>query len=482
MTLRKQAASGARWTAVSTIATTLFQFLQLAILARLLSTTDFGLMSMIMVVLGFTQAYADMGISNAIIHHQDATRDQLSSLYWLNILVSVIVFIVILSISPLIIGFFKEPKLAVLLPWAAIVFLITPIGQQFQILLQKELSFRPLAIIEASGALMGSITAIGFAFGGAGVFSLILGQLANSTVKSISLASIGFRRWRPKLRFKKEDIRGYVGFGLFQMGEKSINYFSANVDYLIIGRCLGADVLGVYTLAYQLVVVPLTKINPILTRVAFPIFAKIQNDTDLLQRGFLAISRMLAYISFPLLIGLGVTSPLIIPVCFGEKWMLCVPLIQVLVIVGMVKTLLNPTGAVYLAKGRADIGFYWNLFVALVNTLVFWVAVKYSVHYVAGSYAILCILYFIISRSILRRIIGLSWTSYLRVLYMPFIFSILMGCFVYAFSSIRCIRMSNVVLLFTQILFGGLFYLSLLIIFQKKYLLEMVPLLLNKKD
>ena len=106
MSLKKQAVSGVKWSGISMGAVTGFQFITLAVLARLLSPSDFGLMGMIMVVVGFAQAFADMGISNAIIHRQDATKNQLSSLYWLNIIAGIIVFFVVCASAPIVVGFY----------------------------------------------------------------------------------------------------------------------------------------------------------------------------------------------------------------------------------------------------------------------------------------------------------------------------------------------------------------------------------------
>jgi len=137
--LQKKATDGVKWTGLSALITTVLQLLQILVVARLLQPEDFGLMSMVTVVIGFAQAFADMGISNAIIHRQDADRDQLSSLYWLNILAGIIVCVVTIALSPLIVSFYNQPRLSSLIIWGAIIFLVTPIGQQFQMLLQKEI-------------------------------------------------------------------------------------------------------------------------------------------------------------------------------------------------------------------------------------------------------------------------------------------------------------------------------------------------------
>jgi lipopolysaccharide exporter len=477
--LKRQAASGAKWTTASTIGTSALHFVQLAVLARLLSPQDFGLMAMIMVVLGFAQAYADMGISKAIIYRQDATREQLSSLYWTNIMAGVAVFIIVFASIPLIVRFYNEPRLFSLLPWSALIFLITPVGHQFQILLQKELSFKPLAVIEISSAVAGAVTAVGSALAGLGVFSLILGQLANSTVKAFSLTGIGFRRWRPGLRFKKTDLKGYMSFGLYQMGEKSVNYFSANIDYIMIGKFLGADILGFYTLAYQLIIFPLKKINPILNRIAFPVFARVQNDDGLLRSGFLEVTKILSYISFPLLIGLGVTAPLFVPLVLGDAWLPSIGLVQILVLVGLFKTLGNPTGSVLLAKGRADIGFKWNVFVAAINTLVFYGAVQYGLYQVAWSYVILSFIYFCLFRFILKKVIGLTWGIYLKELMWPFFLSMGMGLLVFLFQ-ITQFSFSKSTTLITQICCGVFIYLMMVLLFQKRYFIDLVKLFFQR--
>lgn len=435
--LQEKAAAGIKWTSMSALITTSLQFLKLPIIARLLQPEDFGLMAMVTVVMGFAQAYADMGISNAIIYRQDVTRNQLSSLYWLNIFAGVIVFALIITSSPLIVRFYQEPRLSSLIFWAALNFLITPVGQQFRILLQKELKFNQLAKVEVTAATSSFLVAIVTAWLGQGVFALIWGQLTNTICSSALLARLGWTTWRPKLHFKRADIKSYVGFGLYQMGERSINYFSANVDYIVIGKFLAPETLGVYTLAYQLVTMPLTKLNPILTRVAFPLFAKKRMDNAALRRGYLGVSKLLALIIFPLLVGLAVSSPLVIPIVFGSQWESAIPIIQILALVGILKTLGNPSGSIILAKGRADLGFKWNILVATINLLIFVLIAPYGMYAIAWSYTVLSFIYFILGYKILiNHTIQLSFRNYISVLLTPFFITFLASISLYLSSVI----------------------------------------------
>lgn len=367
MTLTQQARVGTFWTGLSSLVGLIVHFGQLVILARLLSPVDFGLAAMVMVVIGFARVYADAGVSNAIIYRQDNTAQALASLYWLNIGIGVALFLLVVLATPAIVNFFDEPRLATILPLAGLAMLVIPFGQQFQALLQRSLQFRLLAIIEISASLIGASIAISFAIEGFGVLALIYGFLANAFIHSACLVVVGIRRWRPTLHFKLSDMRGYFSFGLYQLGERSINFLNQRVDQLLLGALLGALSLGFYNLAFALAIFPVSRLNPVLTRVAFPIFAKIQDNDAQILRGFMIMQRIISLMNFPILVGIAVTAPFYVPVILGPQWEPSILLIQILAFVGLLRATGNPVGALLLAKGRAKLGFFWNLGVVLVQ-------------------------------------------------------------------------------------------------------------------
>ncbi|MBN2569927.1 MAG: MOP flippase family protein [Deltaproteobacteria bacterium] len=426
MTLKQKAVSGIKWTGVSMAVVTALQFITLAVLARYLAPFDFGLMGMIMVVMGFAQAFADMGISNAIIHRQDATRDQLSSLYWLNMLVGVLVFCIIWASTPLVVIFYREPRLYDLLHITAVIFLITPVAQQFQILLQKNLNFNGLAKIEMATALVNSTVSIGAGMASLGVYALVYGQLAGTIARVALLCGVGWRDWHPSLHFSRRDLKGYVSFGLYQMGERTVNYLSAHMDYIIIGRFLGPAALGFYTLAYQLVTFPLTKVNPVITKVIFPVFSIIQNDNESFRKGYVRVINYIAFITFPMLIGLFIVAPEFIILLFGERWVASAFVLQILCMVGLFKSLGNPVGAVLLAKGRADIGFYWNVFIMIIVGVAVIIGVNWGINGVAIAILLLQIPLFLIIQPIVNRLIDLKMIQYLKPLFTPLVCSLAM--------------------------------------------------------
>jgi O-antigen/teichoic acid export membrane protein len=430
--LREQAAHGVRWTSVSMATTTVVGVLQVAILARLLSRADFGLLAMIMTVVGFAQVYADMGFSAAIIYRQDATRDELSTLYWMNLAASFGLFFVMVATSPAVAVFYHQPGLQTAMIWASAIFLITPFGQQFQMLLQKQLLFKRLSVIEMLASVLGLCVAVTAALAHQGVYALIWGQLANAGTKSLLLAVYGWRNWRPHLHLRFGDLKGYLGFGLYQMGENSVYYWAANADYLFIGRFLGATPLGVYTIAYQLVVMPLVKLTPVLTRVSFPVFAKRQDDDPALRRGYCKVIELVAFVSWPLLVGLAATAPVAVLVLYGRRWTASILLVQLLVPMGMIQAIGGPSGSLFNAKGRADIGFWYNVGSSIVTVGVLYVAVHIGVAAVAASHSLISIATMPAELYLLWRVSRLRPLEYVRQLAAPAVTSGIMGVCVYA--------------------------------------------------
>lgn len=361
MFLKAKTISGVKWTTTSTIIVTVIQLLQLSILTRFLAPTDFGLIAIVMVVIGFSQAFLDMGISNAIIYKQNITNEQLSTLYWLNVFMGCVLFILISAASPLVASFYKEPQLTKLIVLVGLTFLIQPFGQQFMVLWQKEMRFAEMSKIDIATKSLSLVVSVIFAYLGYGVFALVYGALAAVMLQTVLFVAMGLKEHRPQLLFRLGEIREFVGFGAYQMGERTVNYFNSQIDVIIIGKLLGTEVLGVYNIAKQLIMRPAQIINPVITKVTFPAMAKVQNDTAILRRVYLQTVNYLSSVNFPIYAMMIVLAPEIVLFLFGSKWMTAVPIVQILSIYGAVRSTGNPIGSLMLAKGRANLGFYWNL-------------------------------------------------------------------------------------------------------------------------
>ncbi len=472
-TLRSRAATGVKWTVISSGVTACSELIRNIVLARFLFPVDFGLMAMVTVVMGLAQMYCDMGMSAAIIHRQDATKDQLSSLYWLNIFSGWTVFALTLLCTPIIVKFYGEPRLTPLLKAVALVFLIIPISSQFENLLQKELLFDMLAKRDVITSLVQTAVSVILAILGFGVWSLVYGFIANAILRSLLLMPVGFARFRPSFHFRRADLKGYVGFGLFQLGERTAYYVGQRSDLLLIGSLLGAKALGYYSFAFYLAAQPLSRINPILTKVAFPAFSQVQDDPVRLKRGYMKLLGILTTFNAPLLIGLAAVAPWLVPAVFGPKWFESILLVQILSFVTLLRSINNPIGSLQYAKGRADLGFIWHGVVLLLSIPIVYLAcrtgqvsrVAWALLAFQSSLAIP--LYMMMVRPLLGKCAG----EYLRVIVKPICVAVVMGIVVMAWGKVMHL-VSIRIDLAIQVLLGASVYLAVLWISQKQTFLD----------
>ena len=386
--LRRRATSGARWTGTATGTRIALQFVQLAILARLLQVQDFGLMAMVNVVLAFGQTFADSGVSNAIIHYRDAKREELSSLYWLNVISGLVVCVAMWFVSPLAARVYHQPPLVNLLRVSSVVFVIGPLGQQFQVLFERDLRFKRLAGIEMGAMVVSSIAGIVLALAGNGVWSLVWATILNSVVKALALAVIGWSTWRPMIHFMPRECRRFLRFGVYQMGEKTLNLLGQHLDKIVIGIVMGAVPLGYYDMASRLISRPYQIINPVFTRVAFPVFSAVQKDRNRLRKGYLELMEVLNALTIPLYVGMVSLAAPFVLVQLGSKYAPSIELLQILSIVGLAFALSSPAGSLILACGRADLGFYLNVLRTGLILVAIWIGAKWQLVGIAWAMVI----------------------------------------------------------------------------------------------
>jgi len=435
MNLKQKTLSGIKWTSMSSIIIAVIQIVQLSVLAHYLEPSDFGLMAIVTIIIGFSALFLDLGISASIIHKQDITHVQLSSLYWLNIASGLVLFIIIYSLAPFLANFYNEAELVPIIQLLALNFVISSLGSQYGLLFQKALRFNTMAKIGILSVSIGLIIAISLAMYGYGVYSLVYSSLISTIVSSFMNIFIGIKEHRPSLIFKYREITSMLSFGAFQMGERTLNYFNSQFDTILIGKLLGVEALGIYTVAKNLSMRPAQIINPIITRVTFPIMAKVQNDTIQLKSIYLKTINYLSSVNFPIYVLIAILAEPIILTLFGKKWSDSINVLQVLSLYGAIRSTGNPIGSLQLARGRADLGFYWNLGLFLFFPITIYMGSHWGLKGVTYSLLSLMIAisipnwYFMV-----KPLCGATFKEYFWQIIKPFIFAVIAGLSAYAIS------------------------------------------------
>ncbi|WP_421829941.1 MOP flippase family protein [Larkinella sp.] len=460
MDTKKKAIDGGKWITISTIISTAFQFLQVSILARLLEPAAFGIVSVCMLIINFFFIFSNLGFSNSIIYKQESDRKVLSTLYFLGLMLGISMYFIIYFSSPLIVEFYKEPKLAKVVKLAAFYFPIIYCGQIYLFILQKELRFRSVALIEIMGAVSGTIVAITLAYSGYEETSLIYGQLAMQSVRTLLSIGLGFRLFIPMFYFNVTTIREHLRFAVFNVGDSLLGYIQGNCDNILVGSLLGLKSLGYYTIAYQLAVFPINKLNPIILQVAYPILAKMKENSDELKKSYIKILDLISFLNFPLLAGLFITADSLIPLFYGPGWENTIPLIHIFVLQSMCSCLAHPLFTIAYTKGKPNLLFYLNLVTLLVKLpLLYFFGKQWEVTGIALAFFTSTFVNLVLGFFIANHLIGAFIKEFLSNIYKPVLFCLFMVSAIMLYKSF--LGYDGIVNTVAQIALGGLVYLAL---------------------
>lgn len=413
MSLKQKTISGTKWTTVATIVIAITSIVKLSVLTRFLDKADFGLMALVNVVLGFMTLFMDMGLTSAILHKQNITQNEYSSLYWLNIIFSVLLMFLIMGFSPFLAGFYEEKELTTLLVLMSLSLFISALGRQFKTIKQKALEFKFISIVDICAVVMSLILAIILALLDYGVYALVYSALLNFILTNTIYLIVGIKSHPITFHFKWKETHSFLKIGMYQVGGQIVNYFNRDLDTLIVGKLLGAEILGGYSLAKQLVFRPASLINPILTKVAAPALAKLQSSKDQLKAGYLKLLNIVSTLNFLAYVLLAILAYPIVLFLYGNDFIHIVPLVQLLCLYMYLRSLGNPVGSLVTATGRTDLEFYWNCFALLAMPVFIFLGAQFNVNGIAIGLSLFMLLAFYpFYRLLVCKMIDVSFTEY----------------------------------------------------------------------
>lgn len=415
MSIKKQAIRGTKWTALATIFIAVTSIIKLSVLTRYLDKEDFGLMALVTVVLGFMGLFMDMGINTAILHVQNIKKQVYASLYWLNFMFSVFLFLIIGLVASPVSDFYDEPELKKLLYIMGLSLIISAFGRQFKTIEQKALNFKFISILDIFSAVISLIVAIILAVQGYGVYALVYSALAQFAISNLVLLFVGIKRNGLLLHFKYEETSRFLKIGIYQVSGQIINYFNRDLDTLLVGKLLGTEVLGGYSLAKQLVFRPASLINPILTKVAAPSLALYQNDNDALKRNYLKLINLVSTLNLGAYLFVALFAPFIVSILYGSTFAYIAPIVQILCLYMYLRSTCNPIGSLVVATGRTDLEFYWNIFALLSMPISIYIGSFYGIYGVAWSLSLYMILtVYPFWRLLIKKMINVNFVDYLQ--------------------------------------------------------------------
>lgn len=365
MSLKKELFTGVTYNAISKYSGIIVSLIVSAVLARLISPEDFGIIAIAMVIITFFSIFSDLGIAPAIIQNKELTKDNLSDIFsftvWLGLGISICFFFS----SWLISSYYNIDKLVNICQILSVNLFFVTINIVPNALLYKNKEFRFIAFRTFIIQLAGGIISIIAALNGAGLYALLI----NPIFSSIVLFIVNIVRYPQtlKFRFNSSSIKIIFSYSSYQFLFNLINYFSRNLDKLLIGKYMGMIPLGYYEKSYRLMMLPLQNISYAITPVMHPIFSDYQNDLKKLSLSYLKIVRLLAFVGLPLSVLLWFTSSEIVLIIFGSQWINSIPVFQILSLSVGIQIILSTSGAIFQAANATKLLFISGLISTILN-------------------------------------------------------------------------------------------------------------------
>lgn len=414
-----KAKKGVQWTTLSTIIQIGSQILKISLLARYLDKSDFGLVALVTVVLGFCNLFADLGFSTGILHRQDISQREYSSLYWSNFLFSLVLYAIVLALSPYISFFYDQPEMTQIIPILCTNVIISSIGRQFRTVCYKELRFKIVSLIDVVAEVLSLIVAFVLAILDFGVYSLVFSVVLQCITSNILLLIFNLGKYPITFEYSTKCLKPFLKIGLYQVGAQTLNYFSRDMDVLIIGKFLGADMLGGYSLAKQLVMRPYCIINPIINKVAAPYYATLQNNYELLRKQYFKCVGFVTGINAILYFIICLLAYPIVYVLYGKQYVDITLVVQILCLFMLDRAIGNPIGSLLAATGRTNLDFTWNIIYMIVLPLFIFIGVLLgTTTYIALLMDLSSILLFYPNwHVVIKPILGGTFSEYVRTIF-----------------------------------------------------------------
>jgi teichuronic acid exporter len=328
---KKLVASGIFWNLIQLIINQAFNFILKLALAKLLFPSEFGVVGMATVFTGFVQVLNDLGVGAALVQRKESSlrKEHYHTAFWTGVIWSVILFLVMsFGIGPLAAIFYKKPILESIIPVLSIGILISPANLVHKAQLTKQMNFKKLAFIDNTSNIVVGIIALLLAFKGAGVWALVFNSVGN--VFFAMPLFFNATKWKPAFIMEKQAFKDVFGFGVYTTGSNILNYLYNNIDYLLIGKLLGATSLGIYTLAFVLTDTFRGRLMAVINNVMYPIYGRKQNDIISLKKYYLKVVLFNCLFIFPVMIFFVVEGNSFIVNVFGAKWHETVAPLQIL--------------------------------------------------------------------------------------------------------------------------------------------------------
>lgn len=412
--LSKQAVQSTVWAYGSFVSGKLLVFVSTIILARLLLPSEFGLMGYCLIAMQYLDILNGFGVGHAIIARRDKVEEAANAAIVVGLASGMVLFVLAWFGAPLLAAFFEDDRVTNLFRALAVVIPISAIGAVPSALIQRSLRFKAKFVPDIGRSIAKGVISVVLAWQGFGVWSLIVGQIAGEVVATLVLFALA--GWRPTTRFDRRVTREVMGFGSHIISIGIAGAIITNLDYLLVGKVLGAAALGLYTFAYRIPDLIIRNTNFVIGKVAFPLLAQVQSDTDELKLAYGTMLRYVSLFTIPAGIGLALIAPRFIDVFFPDRWEPATVVMQLISLSLAISAVGHLPGIIYKAINRPEILNWLSVIKLIATGGVLWYCVRLGISGVAAGQVALAVFFVVIDMVVVARVLGFSIRDMLRAI------------------------------------------------------------------
>lgn len=476
--LRKQVLTSMAWVASLNYLGQIFRWAVTIVVIRLLLPADFGLMAKAAVFISFLTMISELGLESAIIQKKHISEDHLTHVFGIIILFNILLFALFFAVTPLIADFYSDNRLVPILRVMSSTFIFLPLYILPRGLLMREMNFKRKSVVDLAGSLSAAGVTLVLALLGFGVWALVWGNIASHVVMAA-----GYNIARKGFIIPRIAIRGYsdlMTFGGYLTGSRILWYFYSMSDIFIGGKFLSNKLLGVYSVAMQLATIPIEKLMPIISQVAFPAYSRIQTEPVRARSHFITSVRLISFIIFPVYGGLMIIAPPLVTVFLGSKWTDIILPISLLCLIMPFRALSTLFSPVLNGLGRPDINFVNVAIASLILPVAFLIGAREGVVGMCYAWIIGYTIVFSIMSIRTLRALDIPFRTFVSGFFMPLAGTSLMILGVWLFGRAVADHLSPVLLLVSYPILGTACYLALMFAFSRDTVIELVNIVKNR--
>lgn len=412
--LSKQAVQGTAWAYGSFVSGKLLVFLSTIILVRLLLPAEFGLMGYCLIAIQYLDVLNGFGVGHALIARRDQVEEAANAALVIGLGSGILLFIVAWFSAPLLAAFFDDARVTDLFRVLAIVIPISAVGAIPSALIQRSMRFRAKFVPDIGRSIAKGGISIVLAWQGFGVWSLVVGQIAGEVVATLVMFALA--GWRPTRRFDRKVTREVLGFGSHLVSIGAVGALIVNVDYLLVGKVLGAAALGYYTFAYRIPELIIRNTNFVIGRVAFPLLSQVQSDADDLRAAYQTLLRYVSLFTIPAGVGLALIAPRFVHAFFPPRWNPAVDVMQLIALALAISSIGHLPGIIYKATNRPEILNKLSLVKLVATVAVLSYSIRWGIVGVAVGQVALSVFFVAIDTVVVSRLLSFTSRQMLRAL------------------------------------------------------------------